>query len=703
MGRLGTGHGAFSTAWGGARILHSQPPRAEKQAMTTALEALRNIAFVGHPSSGKTTLIDDLAFRTGAAARKGSVADKTSICDTEPEEQEKGHTLQLAVVQAQQQGVSYTFMDTPGYPDFIADVLAAMFAADLVVGVVSCTGKVSYNLRKKMEMAAALGKGRALVVTHVDGENTDFELLVEELRGEIGEVCVPLLVPDRSGPKFSAVHTVFSDEGSDWRRALMDRAMDACEDEALLGRYLETETLSEDELRGSIPKAIARGKLVPVLACNPLSGLGVDKVLDFLHDFAPHAGLYPVTDVDGETIDADPDKPLLALAFNVKSDPHVGKICVSKILRGTLNKTDAVVGPRSNDRGEKLGGLFRLVGKKREPIDQARPGEICAISKVEQVHFSETFSHPLGKLQRFAMPTQPTPMVSLAVAPKSRADEQKIGEALHKLAAEDPTFRVEFSPDTHELVMYGMSDLHLQVMEMRLKRRYGVEITTHLPRIHYKETITRASEGHHRHKKQTGGRGQFGECYVRLKPLPKGTGLVFTDGVVGGSIPRNLIPAVEKGMREVASKGVLTHSEVVDLDFEVYDGKFHDVDSDEASFKIAGARAFVDGFKKAGPVLLEPMMELVISVPRESAGTIFSDITSHRRGQVIDQWNEADGAITVIKALAPLSTVQSYQRDLKSQTAGEGSYAMTLHDYSPVPPQEQQKILTQFAHKHEEE
>jgi elongation factor G len=285
--------------------------------------------------------------------------------------------------------------------------------------------------------------------------------------------------------------------------------------------------------------------------------------------------------------------------------------------------------------------------------------------------------------------------------PKSRADEQKIGEALHKIEAENPTFRTEYRSGTHELVIYGMSELHLQVIEARLKRRYGVEVTTHVPRVQYKETITRKAEGHHRHKKQTGGRGQFGECYVRVKPLPKGSGVVFTDAVVGGSIPRNLIPAVEKGMREVAAEGVLTHSEVVDLDFEVYDGKYHDVDSDEASFKIAGARAFIDAFKKAGPILLEPQVELVISVPTESAGQIFSDITSHRRGHVIDQWNEDDGAVTVIKAHCPLSTVQTYQRDLKSQTAGEGSFTLEVIDYAPVPPQEQEKILAQAGKRHE--
>lgn len=669
----------------------------------TALDAIRNVSFVGHPSAGKTSLVDALAFLVGATARKGSVADKTSLVDIEPEEQEKGHTLQGGMVQAIKDGYFWTFIDTPGYPDFVASANAAIFATDLTVGVISCTSGVTYNARKKLETAAAWKRGRAIVVTHVDDPNADFEAIVEDLRKKVGEVCVPVLFPNQSGAGFSKVTTVFESDANDWRRSLMDRVMDACADEALLNRYLETETLSEEELREHMPRAIQQGKLVPVLACNPLSGVGVDKLLDFIHDFAPHPDTAVTLDADGNPIQPDPNGPLAGVAFNVKSDPHVGKICVVRVLRGTLKAADPIIGPKSNDRGEKMGGLFRMTGKKRDTVEQAVPGEIVAFSKVEGVHYGEAFSRAGTPLVHFPLPPQPEPMVALAVVPKARGDEQKIGEALHKLAAEDPTFKSEFNSLTHELVVHGMSDLHLQVMEQRLKRRYGVEVTTHLPRIHYKETIMRPAEGHYRHKKQSGGRGQFGECYVRVKPLAKGSGVVFTDSVVGGSIPRNLIPAVEKGMRDIVAKGVLTHSEVVDLDFEVYDGKFHEVDSDEASFKIAGARAFMDAFKKAHPVLLEPVMELVITVPTEAAGSIFSDLTSHRRGQVIDQWNEADGALTVIKALAPLSTVQTYQRELKSQTAGEGSFAMTLHDYSAVPANEQQKILAQFGHKHEEE
>ncbi len=672
--------------------------------MGTALEAIRNIAFVGHPSAGKTTLVDALAFQLKVVDKRPSVAEKRSLCDTEPEAQDKGHTLQASLVQVEQEGVQYTFIDTPGYADFVADAISSIAVADLVVGVVSATGGVTHNLKRKLEQARSLGRARAIVVTHVDGDNADFDALVRDLRDGVGEVCVPVLVPDQSGRGFSAVHTIFSDGGSAWRAQLMDRIMDGCADEALFARYLETQTLSEDDLRANLPGAMVQGKLVPVLVVNPVTGVGVDKLLDFLHDFAPHAGALARSSAGGQAIAPDPEADLAAMVFLVRTDPHVGKVLVARILSGTLHSHDILVGPTSPDRGEKLGGLFHLVGgKRRDPIESAKPGQIVALTKIEHAHYGECLTHAGKRPLQVVVPPMPTPMVSLAVVPKTRNDEQKIGEALHKLASEDPTFTTNFNSLTHELVMHGMSELHLQIMEMRLKRRHGVEMKTHVPRVHYKETITRPAEGQYRHKKQSGGRGQFAECHVRVRPLEKGEGLRFTDGIVGGSIPRNLIPAVEKGMRELAGKGVLTHSEIVDLDFEVHDGKYHDVDSDEASFKIAGARAFMDAFRRAHPVLLEPVMELVISIPTEHAGTVFSDITSHRRGQVVDQWNEADGALTVIKAHAPLSTVQTYQRELKSQTAGEGSYVMSLHDYSPVPAAEQARILTQFARQHEED
>ena len=666
--------------------------------MTTTHKGLRNLAFVGHPAAGKTTLVDALAHLCGFVARKGSVAERTSICDTEPEEQDKGHTLQAAFVQGDARGCRWTWIDTPGYDDFVADANGAIAAADVVVGVHSAVGRPNYDFRRELERARSLGKGRVIVVTHCDAENVDFDRVVEELDRAVGDLCVPFDHPDVTGPGFHAAPTIFEVDHHDWRRNLLDRVMDACEDEALLARYLESGTLSDEELHAQIPRAIARGSLVPILACNPLSGIGVDAVLSFLTEFCPTPDMFPLRAASGEALSLAASAPLLARVVCVRSDAHLGKLCMLKVLAGSLAAGDAIAGPRSAEKGEKPGGLFRLVGKRRrEPVESASAGEIVTLSRFEGASFGDLIVQPGERAPLLDPIVQPEPVVALALVPRSRNDEQKIGEALRKLAQEDPTFRFEHDVDTHELLVHGLTEQHLAVAQARLARRFGVEVSAHPPRIAYRETVTRRAEGHHRHKKQTGGRGQFGECFVRVRPNPKGSGVTFTDAVVGGSIPRNLIPAVEKGVREAAAKGVLTHSQVVDVDLELYDGKFHDVDSDEASFKIAGARAFIDAFQKAAPVLLEPVMDVEVTVPTDSAGAIFSDLTSHRRAQVHDQSTSADGAFTTIRAHAPLSLLQSYQRDLKSMTAGEGCFSMHLSDYAPLPAQEQQRVLSSAA------
>lgn len=670
--------------------------------MSTGINAIRNIAFVGHPSSGKTTLVDALAHVTGASSRKGSVADGTSICDTEPEEQEKKHTLQIAVVQADHGDRRWTLIDTPGYPDFIAETAGAMFASDLVCAVVSCSSGVTFNLRQKMEKAKEVHRPRAVVVTHLDGENTDFDETVEEIRAAIGEVCVPVLLPDASGAAFSSVRRTFEVEDSEWRQRLMDRVMDACEDEELLMEYLESSALTEEQLEQLMPVAIEKGALIPVLVANPESGLAVENVYNYFKRFAPSPMEAEIEDEGGEAVAPVDDGPLVATVFNVKSDPHVGKVCLARIWSGKMGDHDQLHGP-GDHKPEKVGGLFHMVGKNRNAITEAGSGEIVAFSKVEHVGVGEPISNTGDAPRVVSAPESPIPMVSQAVFPKSRADEQKIGEALNKLVAEDPTLSLYNDSMTHELVVSGMSDLHLQVLESRLKRRYGVEIETKLPRIAYRETITKPSEGHHRHKKQSGGRGQFGECYIRLRPRQRGEGNEFSDKVVGGSIPRNLIPAVEKGFKEACDEGILTNSVVVDVELELYDGKFHAVDSDEASFKMAGKRAFREGFEKAGPVLLEPVMAVEIHVPTDHAGTIFSDITSQRRGHVMDQQSEGDGAVTMIKAEVPLSTMQTYHRDLKSQTSGEGHYSMSFANYAPVPRDEQERVLKTQGKQAEEE
>lgn len=661
--------------------------------------SLHNIAFVGHPSSGKTTLVDCLAYKTGASARKGLVADKTSICDTEPEEQEKQHTLQFACVHSEYGGKSWNFLDTPGYPEFVAQVQSAMFAADLVVGVVSCTSGPTFNLRTKLAAAAEMGRGRAVIVTHLDGENADFDATVELLRERVGPECVPVLLPNANGPAFDAVRRTVLDLDSPWCSRLKDRVMDSCDDELLLLEYLDTGDLSEEQLDAHMPAAIAKGSLVPVLVCDPLHEKATDSVLEFLKRFAPNPMTRATLDANGNELTPDRDAPLTATVFGVASDPHVGKVCMARIHQGTLHASDHV----GLGKGEKPGSLFRLVGKDRDAIESAGPGELVAFSKVEKLGLWDSFGVATEEPVKVLVPHVPKPTVAWSLTPKSRTDEQKIGEALNKLAIEDPTFKIEHTVETHELVVHGMSDLHLQTQLGRLERRFHVQCDHNLPRVAYRQSVTKSAEGHHRHKKQSGGRGQFGECYLRIRPGELGTGIVFQDKVVGGAIPRNLIPAVEKGIREIAANGILIEGEVVDVEVDLYDGKFHPVDSDEASFRMAGQRAFREAFLAAKPVLLEPVMEVQIHAPSHDAGSIFSDVTSQRRGHVVDQSTEADGAITMIRAEVPLLSMQTYHRDLKSQTAGEGSYSMQFAKYGQVPMTEQKKILADSGKRHEDD
>ncbi|QDU85726.1 Elongation factor G [Planctomycetes bacterium Pla163] len=668
----------------------------------------RNVVFIGHPGAGKTTLVDALAFAAGATERKGSVGDRTSLCDTEPEEQEKQHTLQLAVVHARHGDFDWNFVDTPGYPEFEGETRAGLFAADMAIAVVSCASGVTTNLRRKVAEIHAAGRPMAIVATHCEDENRPFAQLVEELRAAFGETCVPGLLPDLDGGRLVGVHRVIGDDQSPWRQRLMDRVIDGCEDEATVERYLESQTLTEDELRAHYPSAIAARTLVPVLCANPETGVGVDELLAFLERAAPGPMTVRGYTRGGESMDLSTDGEPEGVVFGVRNDQHLGKVCLARLLHGRLAAQSSVQAVGRDARPEKLGGLFVLMGgKNREAVTEAEAGSIVALAKVEGLEVGDTFGSPVAASAKGAVPvdfpTMSEPLVSHAIELVNRADEQKIGPALVKLASEDPTFRHRHDSLTHELVVSGMSELHLDILESRLKRRFGIEITTRPPRIAYRETVRGEAQASHRHKKQSGGRGQFGECHLRVRPAAEGSGIVFHDKVVGGAIPKNLIPAVEKGVREICSQGILTHAQVIDVEVELFDGKFHAVDSDEMSFKMAGARAFREAFSKAKPTLLEPLMELEIHVPAEHAGAVFSDLTSHRRGHVVDQSSEGDGAVTIVIAHAPLALLGTYNRDLRSMTAGAATWSMKAHGYASVPAAEQAKVLAESGKKHDDD
>ena len=649
---------------------------------------MRNVSFIGHSDAGKTTLVEALVHYFGATSRVGTVAEGNTVCDFTDAEKAKKHSLGAAVVHLDEQELN--IIDTPGYPDFVADAITSLGAAGCAAITVSASNDgLPFHAVRMWEAAGECGLARAVVVTKVDHENLDLEAIIENLRTILGSETVPFTLPDTVGPGFSAVQKVSSGD-SPYRDQLVDSIVES--DDDLMEKYLEEGDVSDAELDKAIPMAMAKGTLAPVFFIDPVRGVGLAEFAEFLITEFPTSELQ-LQAVKGENVDGGgADERLVARCWKVMSDKHLGQISYLRVLQGTL-KTDMQV-PFSDGKPLKLSGVSTLFGKDVKPVASAGPGEIVAVTRVDGIKVGDTLVSE-GESVPFNFPL-PRPFSSLAVRPASRDDEQKIGPELAKIAAEDPTFLVRRDSITHEMLVSGISDLHLQECLHRLELR-GVKCVTSLPLIAYQETITAEAEGHHRHKKQSGGSGQFGECYIRLRPNGRGAGFEFVNKVVGGSIPRQFIPAVEKGMNEQMLSGIIANSQVVDVVVELYDGKYHDVDSDEVSFRMAGARALRDAFEKAKPILLEPLMSVSISVPSRYFGDVSGDLNT-RRGQILGM--ESIGNTQIIKASVPLAEMQTYSTPLRSMTHGEGSFEMEFNHYDQVPGQLQEKIVAELGSKH---
>ncbi len=652
---------------------------------------LRNITFLGHSDAGKTTLVEALAHHFGATKRQGSVNDGTALCDFTAEEKEKKHSLSGAVVNIAKKGLN--LIDTPGYPDFVADAITSMGAAGCAVVCVSARNDgMPFHAARLWESAGQHRLARAVVVTKADHENLDLDEVIDNIRTRFGQFVVPFTMPDQLGPGFSSVSQVAADADNPLRAQLVDSIVEA--DDDLMEKYLEEGDVSDEELAKALPNAMAKGTLAPLFFLDPVRGVGVEELAEFLITEFPTAARQFEVVKDDVVEGGGPDERLVARVWKVLSDKHLGQITYLRVLQGTL-KADMTVPSMHGGKTVKLSGLSRIFGKELEPIDSAGPGEIVAVTRVEELEVSDSIvsegdAHP----HDFGLPK---PYTSVSVRPKSRNDEQKIGGELAKIAKEDPTFATHRDPDTHEMIVSGLSDLHLNTCLHRLEGR-GVGVETAIPRIAYQETVTAKAEGHHRHKKQTGGSGQFGECYLRLAPNTRGEGFEFVDAIVGGSIPRQFIPAVEKGINEQMAKGIIANSKVVDIIVELYDGKHHDVDSDEVSFKMAGARALREAFEKARPILLEPVMNVEITVPSRYFGDVSGDLNT-RRGQILGM--DSIGDAQIIKAQVPLAEMQTYSTPLRSMTHGEGGFAMEFDHYDQVPSHLQEKIVAQMANEEE--
>ena len=696
-----------------------------------AVEKIRNLALVGHGAVGKTTLADTLLFKAGANSRAGSVDDGSSLLDTEEDEKERKHSIVSSVCHFEHNGNRVNLIDAPGYPDFVGQAIGAMRAVETAVIVVNATAGIEVNTRKMYQQAESAGLARMIVINKCDGENIDFPALIESLRETFGTACALMNVPVNLGHDFSGVvNTIDGSDAPDGAaidpkaagQQVLDAAVEA--DESLMERYLEGEELSADELSHAITKAIESGTLVPIFCTAAKTEIGVPEFMDAIARFAPSPVAFTRTGKkDGEDVAVEPkaDGPLVAQVFKTRIDPFVAKMSYLRILSGTLKKDSSVRNERAG-KSFKVAQLMEVQGGQSDPVNEAGPGEIVAVVKVDDLHTGDTVTHGIDGL---VMPPLkfPTPMIGLAVEPKSQADQAKISGALHKIEEEDPTFHVRRDAQTKEMVMNGMSELHLQLVQNRLHSREKVDIVTHQPKIPYRETISGSAEGSYRHKKQSGGSGQFAEVHFKMSHCPQdvnpeeyfndtrfpslrnfhydeSNNSCFIDRVTGGSVPNNFIPAVEKGVKERMEQGVIAGYHVQDVVVELFFGKDHPVDSNETAFKTAASMCFRDVFQQAKPSLLEPIVSMEVTVPGDKLGDVTSDLNT-RRGRM-EGMDGAPGGFQIIRAKAPLAEVMTYARGLSSMTGGQGSFTLEFSHYEMVPPNEQQKIVA-AAKKAEEE
>jgi elongation factor G len=675
---------------------------------------IRNIALVGQAGAGKTLLAEALLAQSGAIQSKGSLARGTTVCDSDPQEKALLHSLDAAICGFEAQGRRVNIIDTPGYPDFLGRSLCALEAVETAVIVVSAVNGIEPMTLRMMEFAKARGLCKLIVVNKIDSRDARTEQVLEDIRESFGRACLPLNLPADGGNTVVDCFFQAAGKATDFSSAeaahteIIDQVVEV--DEKLMALYLEQgEEISPDQLHDPFEQALREDHLVPVCFCSAETGAGIQELMDVLVRLAPNpAEGNPPPFLKGEgdaavrvKVEPDPDRHVIAHVFKVTIDPFVGKLGIFRVHQGTV-KAGAQLLVGDARKPIKIAHLYQLQGKEHIEVPQAIPGDICAVPKIDELHFDAVL-HDSHDEDHYHLKSVnfPPPMLGLAIHAEKRGDEQKLSESLHRLVAEDPCVRVEHHTAQNETVLYGLGDLHLRVMLQRMTERYGVSVKTAPPSIPYRETITRPAEGHSRHKKQTGGAGQFGEVYLRVEPLPRGSGFEFVDDVVGGAIPGQFIPAVEKGVRQVLVDGAIAGFELQDVRVSVYDGKHHPVDSKEVAFVAAGKKAFTSAIKEAGPIVLEPIVKVEINTPSGSIGDVTSDLST-RRGRISGQ-DTLPGGRSMISALVPLAELQDYLSRLKAITGGEGTYTMDLSHYDPVPARRQQELAAAFKPQEEAE
>jgi len=664
-------------------------------------EDIRNVALVGPAGAGKTLLLESLLLHARTTRNRGALR-------FDPQERRLQHSIDTAICSFDADTRHFTVIDTPGYPDFLGRAFAVLEAVETAAVVISADASVETVTERLMELAQDRGLCRLVIVNKIDARDAQPERVLADLRAHFGAECLPLNLPSGGGksvvdcffqpdarsdhdqPDFSSVKAAHTQ--------ILDQVVDV--DEALMARYLDHGgDLPAEELHDPFEQALRDGHLVPVCFTSAETGAGVPELFGIFSRLLPNpfeGNAPPFLKGPGDDsirvrVSPDPTQHLIAHVFKVSVDPYVGKLGIFRIYQGTVRQGSQLLAGDGR-KPFRVSHLYKILGKETSEVSQGIPGDICGVSKVDELHFDAVLHDSHDEDAYYLRSIDfPPPMHGLAIEPERRGDEQRLADALHKITAEDPCVRIEHHAALNETVLYGMGEFHMRVLLERMTERYGVHVKTHAPSIPYRETITRHAEGHCRHKKQTGGAGQFGEVFLRVEALERGKGFEFVDDVVGGSIPGQFIPAVEKGVRLAVTEGAIAGFPLQDIRVTVYDGKHHSVDSKEIAFVSAGRKAFLDAIRKANPIILEPVVRVEITAPSTAIGDITGDLATKRAR--INGNDARPGQRAAVIALVPLAEISEYQSRLKSLTGGTGAYTMELSHYDPVPARKQQELM----------
>jgi elongation factor G len=673
--------------------------------MTIEIGKIRNVGVVGHGGVGKTSLVEALLFSAGAVTRLGKVDDGSTTTDFDPDEVRRKISINTAVAYCDWKGHHINLVDTPGYGDFIADARAGLRVVEAAIVVVDAVAGVQVQTEKVWKFATEFNLPRAIVVNRLDRERSDFFRTLESLERRLKGRIVPLQLPVGEEAGFKGfvdlgkmkaivyadgkateteIPADLADRAKEYREKLVEAAAET--DDDLLAKYLEEGALDDTAMLKALRQGITEGKIVPVLCACASRLIGVAPLLDLIvHEFPSPADRGEVAGSDlrakqAATRAPDAKAPVTALVFKTLSDPHVGKLSLFRVFSGTLRSESTLLNPTRGTK-ERMSHVSWLMGKTQKNVEALGPGEIGVVAKLKETLTGDTLAdeaHPF-ELPRI---TFPEPAISFAIQPKTRGDEDKISSALARIAEEDPTVHYHFDPETKQLLVSGVGNLHVEMIVERMKRKYNVDVNLLPPRIPYKETVKGRAEGQGKYKKQTGGRGQYGDTWLRVEPLPRGGGFEFVDDIFGGAVPRNFIPSVEKGVRDCMKRGILAGYPVVDMKVTLYDGSYHDVDSSDMAFQIAASMGLQKVFVEAHPILLEPVMNVEVTVPSESAGDVIGDLNS-RRGRIVGM--EPAGETAVVRAAVPMAEMLTYEPTLRSLSGGRGGYSMEFSHYEEVP------------------